>query len=440
MALDRGLVADPRTLDIFRERAFGVCSKKDPNTDCTIPMHAFEWTETIPHGKEFADVKGISDLETKCRGTVRVIFAPKDVPHPCTAHGLVDLFERFGIPSAFVAESLQDVSQSFAARMSADGTQYVWFHLLCKSLKVLDGKIIQGPPNRFVKPTQTGEQESVQHSHANFEWLKPGFLLRVRPPQASSPGPNRTSTSDSDITLTATSVQAKVDLFCFGAPVAIRDRLQILKSELTCAEILNDPYQLLEIVLEEMYMVMDQVGWAIADVFGKIEEETLTMASTPGRAAKRLSRDHFTGLHNLAKHNIYLRENCEAALATLDDLRDHHKSLLGDRPNTTQLATRQAFKYRKTLFQSTQRRLGSLDARMANIIQLSFHIVTQGDSRMMQSENQSMKTIAIMTLIFMPLGTVASIFGTQFINLQEESPFRITVSQDFWLLCARALD
>lgn len=52
----------------------------------------------------------------------------------------------------------------------------------------------------------------------------------------------------------------------------------------------------------------------------------------------------------------------------------------------------------------------------------------------MQSESQSMKTIAIMTLLFMPLSTVATVFGTQFMKLQEDGPFHITVSQDFWLL------
>ena len=52
----------------------------------------------------------------------------------------------------------------------------------------------------------------------------------------------------------------------------------------------------------------------------------------------------------------------------------------------------------------------------------------------MQTENQSMKTIAVMTLIFMPLSTVAGIFGTQFMELDEGPGHHITVSQDFWLL------
>jgi Mg2+ and Co2+ transporter CorA len=157
------------------------------------------------------------------------------------------------------------------------------------------------------------------------------------------------------------------------------------------------------------------------------------MATTPGKA-KDLPRDHFTGLHNLAKHVTYLRENCDSALATLSGLRHHHSAVLGEHPEPAQEFTRQALEYRKTLFQSTQRRLASLDKRMANIIQLSFHLVTVGDSRIMMSESQSMKTIAVMTLIFMPLSTVAGIFGTQFMKLDEEEPWHIHVSQDFWLL------
>jgi Mg2+ and Co2+ transporter CorA len=157
------------------------------------------------------------------------------------------------------------------------------------------------------------------------------------------------------------------------------------------------------------------------------------MATTPGKA-RELPPEHFTGLHNLAKHTTYLRENCDSALATLSGLRHHHAAVIGDHPEPAQQFTRQALEYRKTLFQSTQRRLASLDKRMANIIQLSFHLVTQGDSRLMQSESQSMKTIAVMTLIFMPLSTVAGIFGSQFIKLDEDAPFHIRVSQDFWLL------
>ncbi|KAF2826166.1 hypothetical protein CC86DRAFT_370248 [Ophiobolus disseminans] len=221
-------------------------------------------------------------------------------------------------------------------------------------------------------------------------------------------------------------------MFCFGAPATLRDRFRKLKDTASCDELMQDPYVFLEVVFDELYKVLDRTGWAISDIFGKIETRTLEMSRTPGKSTKE--KLNFQGLHNLAKHTIYLRENCEAALATMSDLRDHHKATCGDRPTQSQECTKQALKYQETLFQSTQRRLASLDARISNLVQLSFHIVTQGDSRLMQSENQSMKTIAVMTLIFMPLSTVAGIFGTQFMELDEGPGNHITVSQDFWLL------
>jgi Mg2+ and Co2+ transporter CorA len=369
-------------------------------------------------------------------------FAPQDVPAPTTKDGLCELFDTHKIPSAFIAESLQGVSQSFSVQRD-DKATCVFFHLLVKDVAISDGRIvhIKGPEHIASVDTQ---------SQANFTWLKPGFVLKIRNEPRTPQPPNRSTSSSSESTLTSTATNPIVEMFCFGAPMTIRDRFQKLKDVATCEDLLLDPYILLEIVLSEMYKVMDQTGWAISDIFGRIEkasamnvlsmlklfltlcQQTLEMATTPGRATKELL--DFQGLHNLAKHNIYLRENCESALATLDDLRDHHKSSSGDRPTPAQEYTKQALKYQKTLFQSTQRRIASVDRRIENMIQLSFNIVTQGDSRLMQSESQSMKTIAIMTLFFMPLSTVAGIFGTEFMKTEDGPGHHITVSQDFWLL------
>ena len=71
---------------------------------------------------------------------------------------------------------------------------------------------------------------------------------------------------------------------------------------------------------------------------------------------------------------------------------------------------------------------------MENILQLSFNCITQKDSMVMLSESLSMKAIAVVTLAFMPLGTVAAIFGTQLVKLDDEPPYRARASRDFWLL------
>jgi len=75
---------------------------------------------------------------------------------------------------------------------------------------------------------------------------------------------------------------------------------------------------------------------------------------------------------------------------------------------------------------------------MHNIIALSFHLVTQSSNLTIQSESKSMKTIAVMTLFFMPLGTVASVFGSEFFVSTPDTPFRVSTSQDLWWLWAVA--
>ncbi|KAI4941720.1 hypothetical protein J4E91_010594 [Alternaria rosae] len=433
-ALFRRLTADREPYHEFRRRAVAAAAKQSESLHAGITLDLCEWLDGADEGIEELGVQSAHDLKSESKGIVRVIFAPRDIPTP-GAEALLELFETCGIPSAFVDESLRDVSQSFAAREDADGTTWIWFHLLCKTLAIVENKIVPDQDPVEVEGKQPKSRQSAQaQSQANFSWIKPGIVLKIRKQSDTPPTPVRTSTSDSDTTLAATSTPARVELICFGAPSTLRDRILALTKTTPCQALLDDPYMLLELVFEEMYKILDWTTWAASDTFGPLETQTLGIASRVGKATEELPKDLFTGLHNLAKHAIYLRENCEAALATLDDLYSHYVVVMGANPGTLQRQTREALKYRQTLFESTQRRLASLNARISNIIELSFNIVTQGDSKLMQSENQSMKTIAVMTLWFMPLGTVASIFGSQFMKLQDEWPYHITVSQDFWLM------
>jgi hypothetical protein len=214
----------------------------------------------------------VSEFERDLEQTDDRRFAPRDVPTPDTAAGLVTLFENCGIPSAFVDESLQGVSQSFAAQEDVDGTMFVWFHFLCKTLSIENNKIV---PVQDSKGTHSDEakmrQMAQRQSHANFSWMKPGFVLKIRKQAEASLKPIRTSTSDSNETLAENPAQAEVELFCFGAPSTLQDRFHALKTTPICAEVLQDPHLLLEIVFEEMYKIIDWTAWAISDVFGPSE-------------------------------------------------------------------------------------------------------------------------------------------------------------------------
>jgi hypothetical protein len=190
-----------------------------------------------------------------------------------TAEGLSELFEKCGIPSAFIEESLQGVSQSFAVQEDLDGTTFIWFHLLCKTLATTKNP---QEPTQGDQDIVTGEAEpqydAPSQSQADFTWLKTGCVLKLRREQAASPQePTRTQSSSSQDTLTTTSKWPSVDLFCFGAPHTLRSRFQALAATATHGDLQQDPYLLLDMVFEELFRVMDHTGWAVADIFGHIE-------------------------------------------------------------------------------------------------------------------------------------------------------------------------
>ena len=183
------------------------------------------------------------------------------------------LFKKFGIPSAFVAESMQNISQSFAAQKDIDGTTYVWFHFLCKTVSItVKEQIVH--QQIFVEdksPAGMARTQAQKQSQADFTWLKPGFVLKLRKQQSLPLPPSRTRTSSSDATMTAASAESEVELFCFGAPERLVTRFRKLKGVAICNDLVQDPYVLLEIVLEEMYKELDQTGWSISRVFGRME-------------------------------------------------------------------------------------------------------------------------------------------------------------------------
>jgi hypothetical protein len=182
---------------------------------------------------------------------------------------MCELFDRQKIPSAFIAESLRNVSQSFSVQRDKDMT-IVFFHLLVKTVAISEGEIVLELPQEATDRTGGAHTIPQRQSQANFTWMKSGFVLKINE-AARPPLPKRTTTSSSESTLVPKSLEPEVSMFCFGAPVTLRDRFQKLMNVASCKNILSDPYILLEVVLSDMYEVMDQTGWAIADIFGKIE-------------------------------------------------------------------------------------------------------------------------------------------------------------------------
>jgi hypothetical protein len=80
------------------------------------------------------------------------------------------------------------------------------------------------------------------------------------------------------------------------------------------------------------------------------------------------SRQDIVGLHNVAKHCVYLREAFDAMLLTVENLVEQHLSIF---PETLERqSTSSMLKHKLGLSRSVNLRLASLDKRVANILSL----------------------------------------------------------------------
>lgn len=178
---------------------------------------------------------------------------------------MIELFTRFGVPGAFVAEGLQGVSQSFGTRRKERRTEYIWFHLLSKDVAATPPQAeLQGHPKLPAdKASFVGEEgaglPSVLYNEdfnqANYSWMKPGIVFKI----------------DHDEEIPANGART-ITLLLFAAPVPFWERFHSLIGTHTADELLKDPFMLLEIVFDEMHKLMDRVSWHVSGVFRTIEQ------------------------------------------------------------------------------------------------------------------------------------------------------------------------
>jgi len=76
--------------------------------------------------------------------------------------------------------------------------------------------------------------------------------------------------------------------------------------------------------------------------------------------------------------------------------------------------TQTALEYRRRLVRATGERAATFEKRINNLINLFFNHISQQDNAMLMRDSASVKAIAVITLVFLPVTTVATICGSQF--------------------------
>jgi hypothetical protein len=419
---------DPSRLHLFSQLS------GFPLAEDHIRLNVFEWKQGADHGDRF-ELQHAADIAKRPKCAVRVVFAPLDLPDNATARGLFSIFNHYSIPTSFLSERIQSVAHSCGNQIGPDGSESVWFHFLCKNIT-----IERNPDNpRHVEiKNQNFRSDTKGLSQEDFSWIRSAFYLKIEPSNEKKLHYPGILTPSADSKLDGT-----VTLICFGASEAVERRFTALLQQQICEDVFTDPYTLLDITLDELYLQMDSISWGLSEVYGGMESRVLTRAQVPGHAAGRID---FVGMHNVAKHVLYMRESFEAVSYTVESLLTFHSGnswplSAGRMSSPNNSAIHRALLYRRGMLHSSNLRLKSMEKRVQNLIQLSFNLVAQQDSRVIQVDSKVMMLIALVTLIFLPSSTIASIFGSQFFvfNTDSSKPADLILSKQFWLFWVIAI-
>jgi len=152
-----------------------------------------------------------------------------------------------------------------------------WFHFLCKNIVICPKEDGRGQQrlqivNRNIRPEDQGKdgKPKNQHSQADHSWIRSAFLMKHEPlgNTATRFGNSRSSSSSSR---TFVHPNRCVTLICFEPPPNLESRFDQMATQAVLDQVLEDPYALFDIVLDELYLQMDGIAWDLSKVFGEIE-------------------------------------------------------------------------------------------------------------------------------------------------------------------------
>ncbi|KAI9856198.1 MAG: hypothetical protein M1813_009215 [Trichoglossum hirsutum] len=303
------------------------------------------------------------------------------------------------IPPCFWSNICQNANGFFGCQDGYNGegraeNHSTWFHFLVK------------------RPTRSGSAGGI-----SYEWNSMGFITKWSPPNRNV-------------------------VICFDAPRALQTRLEeVLSSDREKREV-HDPYALHSVIVDEVLAIYDSSVWSLRDLVRSVEQNRASMVPT---------QPNYPHLHEVARHTIHSTETLDVAIETLDSMIRQHEVFVAETSLNTNVASRQTRKYLQfqlKMFKAIRLRSQANGERLRNEISLAFNTVAQHDSRIAvrigraaRADSAAMKTIAILTLVFLPGTYISAIFSMGFYNFTpgtETQAQKWSVSKDIWIYFAIA--
>ncbi|RMZ75711.1 hypothetical protein DV738_g5333, partial [Chaetothyriales sp. CBS 135597] len=180
-------------------------------------------------------------------------------------------------------------------------------------------------------------------------------------------------------------------------------------------------------LLDEVASLQHCAVWTIRTLVRNLE--------TDRTSVDRPSPD-YEHLHDLARHAIHVSETLDLASNTIDGILAHHHSVSN------------RLLFYQDMIRGLRLRSTSNRERLQNEIALAFNSVAQYDARISlgighaaRADSAAMRTIAFVTLVFLPPTFICAIFSMSFFDYDSGSSGsgQWQISPDFWLYWAVAI-
>ncbi|KAK6849481.1 hypothetical protein PG995_013314 [Apiospora arundinis] len=192
----------------------------------------------------------------------------------------------------------------------------------------------------------------------------------------------------------------------------------------------RDPFGPYTNLMGEVARLEDEAVMAIRNHVRTVEKE---------QVPKEKPDPAYRWLHDISRHAVHVTESLDVSIETMDGMLLQHETVKGQVGDDDSWQTvHRHLLFSQQLLKGLRCRSMANEKRLQNEIQLAFHMVTQYDSgvsvaigKAAKEDSAAMKTIATLTLIFLPPTFISSVFSMSFFKFDTDTGW--TMSSNFWV-------
>ncbi|KAK4129170.1 hypothetical protein N657DRAFT_676831 [Parathielavia appendiculata] len=305
------------------------------------------------------------------------------------------LLAHFNVPEFVANRTCFELNGYFGSKANYDSpgpeaskhvTRYTtWFRCLVKMVKKVDDG-----------PHENGA-EYVTNMKKGYKWFEMSFFTRWEYPNTCQ-------------------------VLCVDTPPDMRSELQKLLETQDQPLDFRDPFAMHPCLVDQLIVYTDVAVWRVRDPVRLLEKTRMRTGAI------------FGPIHEVSRHAIHTSEILEAAIDTITEMKQRQEAvqqrLHVDLGETYREQAKDYAQFQISALKNLKLRSDSNEERLKNEIDLAFN-------NMARQDNSVMKSIALLTMIFLPATFISAIFSTSFFNYGEDGSW--LVSDKLWIYWATTI-